>query len=346
MKRGIANPQELRRDYKDRTCRLPRDRPLSQSLMTHLATTQLPSIKPVVSAPFSPTQSLVEPAVLSEPSGPALAVSSPPAASTASNKCPTDDQNSLLLAHATLNSCCTHHAGVNKSHRDPASAPAILPEPTSASQVASGAILAGSLDNGGEPMDVNADSRAHDAIPAPTWMCDVNMSKYLCDVSKEGAWQKLIDTLFLFKAINTATGKLPTTSRPDEVASWIKSKKKDTPREVNPDSYGSSFMAWWIAIQPDWRLNDDTSFNYVVPATEDWRQLHKGGSAGLYTIVVALSWWIKALSAETNSSRAWSAVRDVQWVVDQIYKKVKPVPQTHAGCVSHYIPFLLCNPVT
>ena len=126
---------------------------------------------------------------------------------------------------------------------------------------------------------------------------------------------------------------LPTTSRPDEVASWIKSKKKDTPRDVDPDSYGSSFMAWWIAIQPNWRVNDDASFNYVVPAAEDWRQLHKGGSVGLYTVVVALSWWIKALSAEAESSRAWSAVRDVQWVVEQIYKNVKPAFQgKKQGC--------------
>lgn len=113
-------------------------------------------------------------------------------------------------------------------------------------------------------------------------------------------------------------------SRPDEVAEWIKSKKKDSPREVNPDTYGSSFMTWWIAIQPKWRVTDDSTFNYVAPVDEDWRVLHKGGSAGLYTVVVALSWWVMSLTPESPSFRVWTAVRDVQWVIDEIYKKIKP----------------------
>ena len=115
---------------------------------------------------------------------------------------------------------------------------------------------------------------------------------------------------------------MPTTSRPDEVASWIKSKKKDVPPKVDADAYGSSFMAWWIAIQPSWRLTDNATFVYDVPSDEEWRVLHKGGSAGLYVVVVALSWWIRVLPAEPLSLRAWSAVHDVQWVIDQICKKV------------------------
>lgn len=39
------------------------------------------------------------------------------------------------------------------------------------------------------------------------------------------------------------------------------------------------------------------------------------------------------LSAEAESSRMWSAVRDVQWVVEQIYKNVKPAFQgKKRGC--------------
>jgi hypothetical protein len=98
----------------------------------------------------------------------------------------------------------------------------------------------------------------------------------------------------------------------------LKSKKKATP----PDAYGSSFMAWWIAIQPKWRLADDSSFVYSLPALEDWRMLHKGGSSGLYTAVVALSWWVKALSPTDSPIRVWTAVHDVQWVIDQINQKI------------------------
>lgn len=113
-------------------------------------------------------------------------------------------------------------------------------------------------------------------------------------------------------------------SRPSEVADWIKSKKKDSPHQVDPDTYGSSFMTWWIAIQPEWRLADDSTFKYMAPVDEDWRVLHKGGSAGLYTVVVALSWWVMALTPEVPSFRAWTAVRDVQWVIEEIYKKIQP----------------------
>ena len=112
--------------------------------------------------------------------------------------------------------------------------------------------------------------------------------------------------------------------RPDEVAEWIKSKKKDSPRVVNPDTYGLSFMTWWIAIQPKWRLADDSTFNYVALVNEDWHVLHKGGSARLYTVVIVLSWWVMALTPEAPSFQAWTAVHDIQWVIDEIYKKIKP----------------------
>ena len=83
-------------------------------------------------------------------------------------------------------------------------------------------------------------------------------------------------------------------------------------------------MAWWIALQPGWRLAEDGSFIYEVPRDEDWAGLHKGGKAGLYTVVVALSWWVRALTPQIPSFCAWMAVRDVQWVIDQICMKRAP----------------------
>ena len=80
-------------------------------------------------------------------------------------------------------------------------------------------------------------------------------------------------------------------------------------------------MAWWIALQPAWRVADDGSFNYEVPKGEDWCTLHKGGKAGLYTVVVALSWWIRALTPEISAFCAWKAVKDVQWVINKIAMK-------------------------
>lgn len=112
--------------------------------------------------------------------------------------------------------------------------------------------------------------------------------------------------------------------RPDVVSAWIKSKKKTSPPEIDVEEFASSFMAWWIALQPGWRLADDGSFKYEMPKDEDWRVLCKGGSAGLYVVVVALSWWIRALTPDSPSFCAWTAVHDVHWVIDQISKTLLP----------------------
>jgi hypothetical protein len=103
----------------------------------------------------------------------------------------------------------------------------------------------------------------------------------------------------------------------------MKSKRKDISPDINVDAYGSSFMAWWVAIQPKWRLADDSTFVYSPPTDEDWHLLRKGGSAGLYTVIVALSWWVKALTPADSAIRAWTAVHDVQWVIDEIHGKIR-----------------------
>ena len=95
-------------------------------------------------------------------------------------------------------------------------------------------------------------------------------------------------------------------------------------REVNAKKYGLSFMAWWIAIQPEWRMAEDGSFKYEVPKDEEWLVLHKGGTAGVYTVIVALSWWIRALTPDISSFHTWGAVHDVQWVINQINMKFAP----------------------
>ena len=135
--------------------------------------------------------------------------------------------------------------------------------------------------------------------------------------------------------------------RPEKVNAWIKSKKKISPPEIDIDEFASSFMAWWIALQPGWRLADDGSFKYEALKNEDWRVLHKGGSAGLYIVVVALSWWVRALMPEIPSFRAWTAVHDVQWVIDQITKRLSPTGKKHpledsaeSGKAKKYVPTL------
>ena len=91
---------------------------------------------------------------------------------------------------------------------------------------------------------------------------------------------------------------------------------------VAPTQFGSRFSEWWMSMQPGWRKDGGRSITTLVlfrdtPLGETWQGLKKGGTAGIYVIVLALSWWIKAQLTECNPM-VWSAVEDVSWVVQQM----------------------------
>lgn len=104
-----------------------------------------------------------------------------------------------------------------------------------------------------------------------------------------------------------------------EMKAWIKARvdKKDVAPDVQPEEYGKSFMKWWTELQPSWRKMDNGRLTKDTPDGEKWRGLMKGGTAGIYTVVVALSWWIKALGTVAEGGEAFLAVRDVVWVLEQ-----------------------------
>ena len=52
-------------------------------------------------------------------------------------------------------------------------------------------------------------------------------------------------------------------------------------------------MKWWTAIQPSWRQSMvDGILTKDIPDddSEKWGGLMKGGTAGIYMVIVALSW--------------------------------------------------------
>ena len=56
-----------------------------------------------------------------------------------------------------------------------------------------------------------------------------------------------------------------------------------------------------------------------MPPDEKWGGLAKGGPAGICVVVMALSWWIKALGGDVaDDGNAWVAVRDLCWVLVQM----------------------------
>ena len=126
-------------------------------------------------------------------------------------------------------------------------------------------------------------------------------------------------------------------SRPKEVADWIRRKKKDAVPLIHPGQYGNRFIGWWENLQPSWRKNDlDTCFplSRDVPNGETWQSLRKGGTAGVYVVIVSLSWWVKAQSLDRDVN-AWSVVDDLLWVIQQMKRDLPPPPspvkRAHSG---------------
>ena len=75
---------------------------------------------------------------------------------------------------------------------------------------------------------------------------------------------------------------MSTKFRPKEIQAWIKSKKKTDVPSIDPERYGTEFMAWWKGMQPEWRRNmdmDSGTLERDTPADEDWSGLKKGGTA-------------------------------------------------------------------
>jgi hypothetical protein len=110
-----------------------------------------------------------------------------------------------------------------------------------------------------------------------------------------------------------------------QVSQWIKSKKKDITFVVNPRVYGGQFTQWWRTMQPSWRSEgDEDSLVRKTPQDENWEALRKGGTAGIYVVLMGLSWWVKAQRV-VHDTDAWASVDDLLWVIEQM-KKGMAVP--------------------
>ena len=119
-------------------------------------------------------------------------------------------------------------------------------------------------------------------------------------------------------------------------------------------------MAWWKVLQPAWRCTVDGILSTDMPKSETWATLSRGGSSGIYTVVIALSWWIRALPAQAEVSDAgvvdaWAAVADLQWVMERMRLGLGKSPSTQGTkrerkntlvtaskkCI--FYPFYLCS---
>lgn len=78
-------------------------------------------------------------------------------------------------------------------------------------------------------------------------------------------------------------------------------------------------------MQPSWRTEGlDDSLVRQTPEGEKWEALRKGGTAGIYVVVMGLSWWVKAQRV-VHDIDAWVTAGDILWVIEEM-KKDMAVP--------------------
>lgn len=113
-------------------------------------------------------------------------------------------------------------------------------------------------------------------------------------------------------------------SRPIEVKTWIGSKKKAVIPDVAIEDYSKHWSKWWDTLQPAWRVGRGCN----VPESPDWTCLQKGGTSGIYTVVVSLAWWAGKVSNTHDSF--WELVGDVEWVLRELAMGLAAVPKPKA----------------
>lgn len=129
--------------------------------------------------------------------------------------------------------------------------------------------------------------------------------------------------------------RISTKARPEEVAWWIKRHKQPSSvPKVKVIEFGTEWNSWWRAMQPAWRLGDNRlSLGRNTPSTEDWDALARGGSNGLFLVIMALSWWFKGFAPGNPTAEFWTAVNDVTWVLEGVTSVLssRPVAQKRSG---------------
>lgn len=76
-------------------------------------------------------------------------------------------------------------------------------------------------------------------------------------------------------------------------------------------------MLWWVKMQPTWRGGE--RLDRTLPTETDWEPILRGGSNGLSMVVMALSWWVRAMGSNGHQDTELSvAIDDVKWVLSEL----------------------------
>ena len=89
------------------------------------------------------------------------------------------------------------------------------------------------------------------------------------------------------------------------------------PLVENIDQYATAWNSWWHKLQPSWRGG---ALSRDVPPGASWGHLLCGGASGLLTVVLALAWWMQAVSkcGDTQLVTVQTAIDEVSWALIQM----------------------------
>jgi hypothetical protein len=59
-----------------------------------------------------------------------------------------------------------------------------------------------------------------------------------------------------------------------------------------------------------------------VPNNEGWQGLSRGGSHGLFVVIMCLSWWVTHVQAESDLKVFESSMENVMWVLKRVTESV------------------------
>ncbi|KAJ3748155.1 hypothetical protein EV360DRAFT_57114 [Lentinula raphanica] len=145
------------------------------------------------------------------------------------------------------------------------------------------------------------------------------------------AWKTTVEHWFELEASFgfTKRGKgLPTVSRPQAVAQWIKSyrneRSENIPKAVGKaEEFGAEVRKWWRAINPDWRTpSPDGTFFKNEEKEGSWEVLRVYGPNGFLSVLGCLVWWHQRAMEEKIIDESWFLVNID---VDHVLKKLLAV---------------------
>jgi hypothetical protein len=160
------------------------------------------------------------------------------------------------------------------------------------------------------------------ASEEPKWFYEV--SDVLQSENLGEKWNQLVSEWRKFerKQQFVEVKRLSPKGRPDVVRKWItRGRKVHCKPEIDDlDAFEAKYKAWWVSLQPDWRVVDGVVVNTSVEG--EWGCLRLSGANGLLNVLGALFiWGFNVRAQSVRRRKVWSsAVDDCFYVISRILR--------------------------